>query len=141
MGNLTSTYRNQGQWNEAEEVEVQVMEISKRVLESEHHDTLSGMNNLAFTLMSQGCNGEAIPHMGKCFQLQKYVLSPQHAWTTLLLETLKKWQVENNEISALNVSIAYYSARALSEPVRHASYPNIITSKSSQHERVITPPP
>ena len=32
MANLASTYRNQGRWKEAEELEVQVMETRKRVL-------------------------------------------------------------------------------------------------------------
>jgi hypothetical protein len=30
MANLASTYRNQGRWKEAEELEVQVMETSSR---------------------------------------------------------------------------------------------------------------
>ena len=32
MGNLASTYRNQGRWNEAEQLDVQVMEMRKKVL-------------------------------------------------------------------------------------------------------------
>jgi hypothetical protein len=39
MGNLTSTYRNQGRWKEAEELDVQAMETRKRVLGEEHPDT------------------------------------------------------------------------------------------------------
>ena len=49
MGNLASTYRNQGRWDEAEELEVQVMETSKRVLGEGHPDTPTSMMNLAFT--------------------------------------------------------------------------------------------
>jgi hypothetical protein len=47
MANLASTYRNQGRWKEAEELFVQVMETSLRVLVQEHPDTLTSMNNLA----------------------------------------------------------------------------------------------
>jgi hypothetical protein len=47
MANLASTYRNQGRWKEAEELFVQVMETSLRVLGQEHPDTLTSMNNLA----------------------------------------------------------------------------------------------
>jgi hypothetical protein len=54
MANLASTYRSQGRWKEAEELEVQVMETSARVLGAEHPDTLTSMNNLAFTLKGQG---------------------------------------------------------------------------------------
>jgi Tetratricopeptide repeat len=32
INNLASTYRNQGRWNEAEELQVQVRETTKRVL-------------------------------------------------------------------------------------------------------------
>ena len=51
MGNLASTYQNQGRWNEAEglEVQVQVIETRKRVLGEEHPDTLTSMANLAST--------------------------------------------------------------------------------------------
>ena len=47
MANLASTYRNQGRWTQAEELEMQVMETRKRVLKAEHSDTLISMNNLA----------------------------------------------------------------------------------------------
>jgi Tetratricopeptide repeat len=33
MNNLASTYQNQGRWKEAEELGVQVMETTKRVLD------------------------------------------------------------------------------------------------------------
>ena len=46
-GNLTSTYRNQGRWKEAEELEAQVMETRKSVLGTEHPNTLISMANLA----------------------------------------------------------------------------------------------
>ena len=36
MANLASTYRNQGRWEEAEQLEVQVMETSKTKLGEDH---------------------------------------------------------------------------------------------------------
>jgi hypothetical protein len=54
MANLAATYWNQGQWKEAEELEVQVMETRKRVLGDEHLHTLSSMANLAATYRIQG---------------------------------------------------------------------------------------
>jgi hypothetical protein len=41
MANLASTYRNQGRWNEAEQLEVQVMDMRKKLLGAEHPDTLT----------------------------------------------------------------------------------------------------
>ena len=46
MANLTLTYRDQGRWEEAEELLLQVMETRSRMLGDEHPDTLSGMVNL-----------------------------------------------------------------------------------------------
>jgi hypothetical protein len=54
IGNLASTYRNQGRWKEAEELEVQVIETRKRVLREEHLDTLTSIGNLASTYRNQG---------------------------------------------------------------------------------------
>jgi Tetratricopeptide repeat len=34
MANLASTYRNQGRWNEAKQLEVQVMDMRKKPLGS-----------------------------------------------------------------------------------------------------------
>jgi len=53
MGNLASTYRNQGRWNEAEKLEVQVMETSKTKLWADHPDTLTSKSNLASTWKRQ----------------------------------------------------------------------------------------
>ena len=39
MGNLAGTYRNQGRWNEAEQLEIQVMDMTKKLLGAEHPDT------------------------------------------------------------------------------------------------------
>ncbi|KAF6782000.1 TPR domain-containing protein, partial [Colletotrichum musicola] len=54
MGNLASTYRNQGRWKEAEELFVRVMEMNKMVLGEEHPNTLTSMANLASTYRNQG---------------------------------------------------------------------------------------
>ncbi|TGZ77199.1 hypothetical protein EX30DRAFT_374837 [Ascodesmis nigricans] len=47
MANLASTYRNQGQWKEAEELEVRAVEMTNRGPGEEHPDTLTSMGNLA----------------------------------------------------------------------------------------------
>jgi hypothetical protein len=49
MGNLASTYRNQRRWNEAEQLDVQVMDMRKKLLGAEHPDTLTSVGNLAST--------------------------------------------------------------------------------------------
>jgi Tetratricopeptide repeat len=54
MGNLASTYQNQGEWEEAEELGVQVMKTMKRVLGLEHPYTLTSMTNVASMCRDQG---------------------------------------------------------------------------------------
>jgi hypothetical protein len=49
MSMVALVYNLKGRWKEAEELFVQVMETRTRALGSEHPDTLSNMNNLAFT--------------------------------------------------------------------------------------------
>ena len=44
-------------------MDVQVMETFKRVLGAEHPDTLTSMNNLAFTWKGQGQDKEALKLM------------------------------------------------------------------------------
>ncbi|KAF1818788.1 uncharacterized protein K489DRAFT_390952 [Dissoconium aciculare CBS 342.82] len=78
MANLAATYRNQGRWGEAEQLEVRVMETRTRerwseaeqlqvrvmetrttVLGPEHPDTLTSTANLAGTYREEGKWGEA----------------------------------------------------------------------------------
>jgi len=47
MANLAATYRSQGQWKKAEELEVQVMQM--RVLGEKHLDTPTMANLTAIT--------------------------------------------------------------------------------------------
>jgi hypothetical protein len=54
MSHLAATYMNQGRWDEAEKLEVDVMNGRKAKLGSNHPDTLSSMSNLAATYWNQG---------------------------------------------------------------------------------------
>jgi hypothetical protein len=54
MANLTSTFWNQGRWEEAEKLFMQVMETRKTKLGANHPSTLTSMANLASTYRNQG---------------------------------------------------------------------------------------
>ncbi|EAQ87916.1 hypothetical protein CHGG_04535 [Chaetomium globosum CBS 148.51] len=97
MGNLASTYRNQGRWKEAEALEVQVMETRKRMLGEEHPDTLASMNNLAFTWKGIGRDGDALGLLQTCFDLQQQVLGEAHPSTVSTLSALEAWLEENEQ--------------------------------------------
>ncbi|KAF8338409.1 hypothetical protein F5887DRAFT_1077911 [Amanita rubescens] len=47
VGNLACTYWNQGKWDEAEKLEVEIMAARREKLGSQHPDTLTSMANLA----------------------------------------------------------------------------------------------
>ncbi|KAL3432215.1 hypothetical protein BDV09DRAFT_206108 [Aspergillus tetrazonus] len=111
MANLALTYRNQGQWNkaekldtqvldirkagrwnEAEKLEVQVLETRKAVLGPEHPDTLSSMHNLAYIYNSMGRNTEASELMTQCATLRARNIGPTHPDTLSSSDALTKWQ-------------------------------------------------
>jgi hypothetical protein len=81
MANLASTYQNQGRWKESEELKVQVMETSLRVLGQEHRDTLTSMANLASTYWNQGRWKGAEELEVQVMETRKWVLGEQHPST------------------------------------------------------------
>jgi hypothetical protein len=93
IGNLASTYRSQGRWKEAEELDVQVLKTFKRVLGEEHPDTLNSMNNLAFTWKSHGSMRKAISLLEDCCKLLTASLGPQHPNTISARRNLSLWKL------------------------------------------------
>ncbi|KAK0712753.1 hypothetical protein B0T26DRAFT_651449 [Lasiosphaeria miniovina] len=91
MANLASTFWNQGRWEEAEKLEVQVMETSKTKLGADHPSTLTSMNNLAFTWKYQGLHIEALALMEGCAWARQRALGPRHPDTLSSLATIYQW--------------------------------------------------
>jgi hypothetical protein len=81
-------YEDQGRLKEAEELGVQVMETRKRLLGPEYLDTLSSMDNLAFTWKRQGKDSRALQLMEECVQLRLQMLSMNHPYTNSSLAAL-----------------------------------------------------
>jgi hypothetical protein len=106
MGNLASTYRNQGRWKEAEDLDVQVMESSLRVLGQEHLDALISMANLALIWKGNGrdidaLDIDALKLMKHCVEARARILGANHPYTLFSHTALLGWQTEEWEISAL----------------------------------------
>jgi hypothetical protein len=59
MDNLALTYKKQGRWDTAEELEVKVMETIKKKLGADHPDTLNSMAKPCFYVERTGsrCGG------------------------------------------------------------------------------------
>jgi tetratricopeptide (TPR) repeat protein len=77
-----------GRHKESEELEAQVMQISKRVLSDEHPDTLTSMGNLALTYRHQGRWKEAEELGVQVLQITKRVLGDEHPNTLTSMSNL-----------------------------------------------------
>ncbi|KAH7378589.1 Tetratricopeptide repeat-domain-containing protein [Cadophora sp. MPI-SDFR-AT-0126] len=71
-----------GRWDEAEAAYVESLEIEKRELGAGHPDTLTSMNNLAFTWKSQGRVDDAINLMEECVTLRTQIIGINHPNTS-----------------------------------------------------------
>jgi hypothetical protein len=92
MANLASTYRNQGRWKEAEELEVQVMETREKVLGVEHPSTLTSMANLASTVWNQGRWKEAEELEAQVVETRERVLGVEHPSTLTSMANLVEYR-------------------------------------------------
>ena len=63
-----------GDWNNAEQLQVQVMDMSKKLLGAEHPDTLTSMRNLATTYGKQGRWNEAKQLQVQVMDMRKKLL-------------------------------------------------------------------
>ena len=88
IANLASTYWNQGRWKEAEELQVQVMETTKRVLGVEHPDTLISITNLASTYWNQGRWKEAEDLEVQVMETTQRVLGVEYPDTLISITNL-----------------------------------------------------
>ena len=70
------------------------METRKRVLGAEHPDTLTTMNNLAFTWKGQGRDADAITLMMDCVRLRRHVLGTEHPHFVSSSKVLAEWEAE-----------------------------------------------
>ncbi|KAF7509474.1 hypothetical protein GJ744_008037 [Endocarpon pusillum] len=78
IAKLASTYRNQGEWKKAEELEIQVLEMRMRLLGKEHPDTLTSMTNMAVVFKAQRRWKEAEELQIQVIETTKRVLEKEH---------------------------------------------------------------
>jgi hypothetical protein len=102
-----SIYWNQGRWMEAEELDVQAMEIRKRALGGEHLDTQMSMNNLALTWTTK------MVHLSFSLRMSSAALeSPTlHFLKPLLVDSFRK---------ALHLRVLWCPLTICSGPARRA---------------------
>jgi Flp pilus assembly protein TadD len=92
MNNLATTLWQEGRYNEAEKLELHVLEYRKKLFGAEHPNTIIIMNNLARTWKEQGRDAEAIKLMEHCVQLSTKAFGAAHPKTVSVAEILKDWK-------------------------------------------------
>ncbi|KAH6714091.1 hypothetical protein BKA61DRAFT_551433 [Leptodontidium sp. MPI-SDFR-AT-0119] len=105
-----------GQYNEAEVLDIQVMETSLRVLGQEHPDTLTGMANLAATYRNQGRWKEAEELQATELNICSRVLGQEHPSTLTSMDNLAltyRYQGRWKEAEDLGVQVMETSLRVL----------------------------
>ncbi|TGO25601.1 hypothetical protein BPAE_0076g00020 [Botrytis paeoniae] len=91
---------NKGQWNTAEQLEVQVMETRKKKFGVDHPDTLTSMANLAYTWKGQDRHKEALKLLEECVVLQSRSLGINHPDTLFSRTNLLTWRTAEPGIDA-----------------------------------------
>ena len=77
---------------------MQVIETRKKKLGANHLDTLTSINNLAFTWKGTGKETEAVRPMEECVQLQKRVLGLNHPHSISPCTALDIWKAEQEDV-------------------------------------------
>ena len=85
---LAVAYQLEGRWEEAEQLEVQVMEISKTKLGADYPDTLSSIANLAANFCNQGRWEEAEQLQVQVMETSMITLGEDHPFTLLNIANL-----------------------------------------------------
>ncbi|PPR04731.1 hypothetical protein CVT26_012866 [Gymnopilus dilepis] len=115
MNDLAATFSYQGQPKEAEKLEVEVLEIRRRVLGPEHPNTLRSMHSLGVTYQWQQRWGEAKELLAKSAELSQKVMGDHHPLTQQRILDLS----ECLEEEAQNCSIAGEAPVSLSKVAKH----------------------
>jgi tetratricopeptide (TPR) repeat protein len=88
MNNLAVVLRDQGKYEQAEEMRRQTLGLQETVLSKEHPETLTGMNNLAMVLRDQGKYEQAEKMWRQTLELQETVLGKEHPSTLTSMNNL-----------------------------------------------------
>ncbi|KAI2956395.1 hypothetical protein CBS147324_10941 [Aspergillus niger] len=137
VDNICRCLYSDGRWKEAEELGVQVMDIRKRILGSEHPDTLTSMANLASTYWKKGQWKEAEELDVQVMELRKQVLGSEHPDTLTSMANLastywKKGQWKEAEELGLQVMKLRKQVLGLEHPSSLTSMANLASTYSNQ---------
>ncbi|RYN43141.1 hypothetical protein AA0112_g627 [Alternaria arborescens] len=107
-----TTLSSDGRYKEAEELQVQVMQGRKRVLDDEHPSTLSSMANLASTYSNQGRWDEAEKLQVQVLETSKTKLGADHPDTLTSMSNLAfTWEAQARYAEALALMEKCFQSR------------------------------
>jgi len=122
-------FRENGDWAEAENLDIQVMKTRNEMLGQEHPDTLSSMSNLASTYWNQGRWNEAEQLEIQVMDLSKRVLGQEHPHTLTSTSNLASTYLNQgrwNEAEQLQNQVMDLRKRVLGQ-----EHPHTLTSMSN----------
>ena len=135
--NFSKVLKENGDWNRAEQLEVQVMDMRKELLGEEHPDTITSIGNLANIYSDQGKWNEAEQLKVHVMGMSKKLLGEEHPDTLIYMENLAitygdqgRW----NEAEQLIVEVMDMRKKLLGEehPDTLSSMANIAGTYSKQ---------
>ncbi|KAH6665735.1 hypothetical protein B0J14DRAFT_428026, partial [Halenospora varia] len=122
-------YWEQGRSNEAERLDVEVLELQKEVLGAKHPDTIMAMANLASTWWQQGRSDEAERLDVEVLELQKEVLGAKHPDTIMAMANLAStWRQQGRFDKAERLEVQVLK---LQKEVLGAKHPGTITTMAN----------
>ena len=109
--NFALVMSESGDWENAQQLLVQVMNMRKKLLGAEHPDTLTSMGNLAGTYHNQGRWNEAEQLQVQVMEMRKKLLGAEHPDTLRSIENLalthqnqgRKNEAEQLKLEVLNI--------------------------------------
>ena len=106
--NFSLVLRENGDWSNAEQLDVQVLDMRKKLLGIEHPLTLTSMVDLANTYQEQGRWNEAEDYIFQVMSMRKKLLGEEHPDTLESMANLASihcYQGKWNEAEQLNIQV------------------------------------
>ena len=99
---LASNWHNLGQYDRAEEMEMETLELKKEIFGLSHRETLWAMRDLARTWHEQSKLEEALSFLTEAGELGKETLGTKHPATESITKDVAVWQTERECAEAKN---------------------------------------
>ena len=97
MSNLALTYSRQGRHEESATLNLETLELKKKVLGLQHPDTLISMSNLAWKWKVLGRDMDAVELMRETVDLSVKTLGADHPDTVERKGWLNDWQQQRSK--------------------------------------------